>query len=303
MKRARLAFLVAFCISSMSCGTLIERSFTHRVQGQYFDSNGVRIHYTVDGQGEPVILVHGFAANADANWRAPGIIKALAKDYQVIAFDNRGHGLSDKPHDPAAYGKEMCNDIVRMMDHLHIQKAHVVGYSMGGFITYKFLTMYPERLLSAAPCGAGWERDGEDSALREEIAASLDRGEGFLPQFKALAPEGKKVPSRLAKRFDQVLTKVNDEKALAAAMRGMDNLRVTEEQLRANKVPTLTIIGADDPLRKGVDPMKGVMANQEIVYLKRRDHTTALPDPKFLKTLRAFIKRHSLSVQGTTAAA
>jgi pimeloyl-ACP methyl ester carboxylesterase len=85
-----------------------------------FDSKGVSIQYTVEGKGEPVVLIHGLCANAQFNWRAPGIIKALAKDYQVIALDARGHGGSGKPKEEEAYGIEMMEDIVRLLDHLNI---------------------------------------------------------------------------------------------------------------------------------------------------------------------------------------
>jgi pimeloyl-ACP methyl ester carboxylesterase len=66
-------------------------------KAQTFDSDGVRIHYTVEGKGEPVVLVHGLYSSADINWRLPGTIKALAAHYQVISPDVRGHGSSDKP--------------------------------------------------------------------------------------------------------------------------------------------------------------------------------------------------------------
>src|SRR5881397_2402529 len=98
-------------------------------QDQFFDSNGVKIRYTVEGQGEPVLLIHGFTADIEKQWGQPGVLKALAKDHRVIALDNRGHGKSGKPHDAKMYGKEMVEDAVRLLDHLKIAKAHVVGYS------------------------------------------------------------------------------------------------------------------------------------------------------------------------------
>ena len=104
------------------------------LEDKTFDSRGVKIHYIIEGQGEPVILVHGFTASIPVQWGLPGIISKLAKQYQVIALDNRGHGNSDKPHDPDSYGKQMPEDVLRLMDHLKIKKAHVVGYSMGGFM-------------------------------------------------------------------------------------------------------------------------------------------------------------------------
>src|SRR5258708_36291477 len=113
----------------------------------FFDSNGVKIHYNVFGKGEPVLLIHGFTVNIQKQWGAPGIIKELSKDYQVIALDNRGHGLSDKPHGPEKYGKEMAEDAIRLLDHLKIKKAHVVGYSMGAMITNYLVVSHPDRIL------------------------------------------------------------------------------------------------------------------------------------------------------------
>jgi pimeloyl-ACP methyl ester carboxylesterase len=98
---------------------------------QTFDSNGVKIAYFVQGQGEPVVLIHGWLSSAGVNWALPGISGLLAKDHQVIALDVRGHGLSDKPTKEEAYGPELVEDIVRLLDHLKIKKAHIVGYSMG----------------------------------------------------------------------------------------------------------------------------------------------------------------------------
>ena len=121
-----------------------------------FDSDGVRIHYTVSGQGEPVILIHGLYSNAKMNWDMPSTTAELAKHYQVIALDNRGHGQSEKPEAEGQYGVKMVEDVVRLMDHLHIAKAHVAGYSMGGMIMMKLLTLHPDRVISAVLGGMGW---------------------------------------------------------------------------------------------------------------------------------------------------
>src|SRR5215469_11765348 len=89
---------------------------------QFFNSNGVNIRYVIAGKGEPVILVHGFAGNLEI-WTP--LIADLSKDHEVIAFDCRGHGKSDKPHEPQQYGMEMVNDITRLMNH-QISKAHIM---------------------------------------------------------------------------------------------------------------------------------------------------------------------------------
>ena len=83
---------------------LLTCSASLRAEDFYFDSDGVKIHYIIEGEGEPVLLIHGFAAKLQVQWGMPGVIKDLAEDYQVIAIDNRGHGRSGKPHDPAKYG-------------------------------------------------------------------------------------------------------------------------------------------------------------------------------------------------------
>src|SRR5437016_4381064 len=101
---------------------------------QFFDSNGVKIRYIVTGSGEPIILIHPFAASAEI-WEP--LVRDLSKDYQLIAMDCRGHGKSEKPHDAKQYGIEMVNDLVRLMDHLEIKKVIIIGYSMGGSIGMK----------------------------------------------------------------------------------------------------------------------------------------------------------------------
>src|SRR5260370_26191796 len=127
-------------------------------QDLFFDSRGVKIHYTIHGKGEPVLLIHGFTVTYAIQWVYPGIASALTKNYQVIGFDCRGHGQSGKPHDAKMYGTEMVEDAVRLLDHLKIKKAHLVGYSMGGFIALKLAATHPDRVLSVTTGGAGWEK-------------------------------------------------------------------------------------------------------------------------------------------------
>ncbi len=269
------------------------RQIDQRVVGEYFDSDGIRIHYTDEGSGEPVILVHGFAANADMNWRQPGVIDALSNDYRVIAVDNRGHGLSDKPHDPEAYGAAMAEDIVRLMDHLGIEKAQVVGYSMGAFITLKLIAMAPERLISAAPCAAGWQLpDEENLKFIDTLATSLETGQGYGPLIARITPAGQEPNPMLSVSSNRVLRYANDDIALAAVVRGFAGLVVTEAELRANQVPTLSIVGSIDPLRDGIDKMTGVMANHEVIFVEDGDHISTVRDPRFLEALRAWLEKH-----------
>jgi pimeloyl-ACP methyl ester carboxylesterase len=115
-------------------------------EDRFFDSAGVRIHYTVEGNGEAVVLIHGMAFDLAMNWEAPGIVKGLADRYRVVALDVRGHGRSGKPHEPKMYGHHLVADVIRLLDHLKIEKAHIVGCSMGGRIAGALLTEHPERV-------------------------------------------------------------------------------------------------------------------------------------------------------------
>src|SRR4030095_7719835 len=115
-------------------------------------SDGVKIHYYVLGKGTPVILIHGYTGTAWGNWFSNGIAQALAKNHMVVALDCRNHGKSDKP---VANGPGKAQDVIELMDHLKIKKAHIHGYSMGGGITAQLLAMIPDRFITAAFGGSG----------------------------------------------------------------------------------------------------------------------------------------------------
>ena len=262
-------------------------------QGQFL-SNGVKIHYITQGQGEPVVLIHGFSANAYFNWVMPQVFDKLSKHYHVIALDNRGHGQSGKPHEIDKYGPEMVEDVVRLLDHLKIDKAHIVGYSMGGFITEKLIVMHPERILTAVVGGAGWSRREDDHSVIEAVAKSLEAGTGIAPLMKALTPPGQPIPSDdQLKARNQLLMASNDPKALAACIRGMLNLEITKQELEQNKVPVLAIIGEIDPLKTGVDNMTGVLANLKVVVVSKGDHMSTFQSAKFMDALNEFLAEHS----------
>jgi pimeloyl-ACP methyl ester carboxylesterase len=134
-------------------------------ESQFFDAKGVKIHFLIEGTGEPVVLIHGLDSSARINWQMPGTIDALARDHQVIAIDLPGYGESDKPDDPAAYGEQWVDDVILLLDHLNIRKAHIVGYSMGGMVALKLIAEHPERVISGTLGGAGWLR--QDSILQK----------------------------------------------------------------------------------------------------------------------------------------
>ena len=115
-------------------------------------SDGVKIHYMIKGKGTPVILIHGYTGSAEGNWFSNGIADALARNHMVVALDCRNHGRSDKP-EPGGPGR--AQDVIELMDHLKIQKAHFHGYSMGGGIVGRLLALIPDRFITAAFGGSG----------------------------------------------------------------------------------------------------------------------------------------------------
>jgi len=264
-------------------------------EDHFFDSDGVQIHYKVLGEGEPVLLIHGFSINMGFNWGA--VMKPLAAKYKVIAIDNRGHGASGKPHDPNDYGIKMAEDQIRLLDHLNIKKAHIVGYSMGGFITMKLLATHPERFLSATLGGAGWMRETpEGNTFSEEVATSLEQGHG-------LGPLGDRVTSNAgtpstpadvqrAKTMNAAVMAMNDPLALAACFRGMTGLWMTEPEVKSIKIPTLALIGEFDGMKQNVNALKDVMPSLEVVEIEKTNHMTAFTNPKFIDSLLSFLGKH-----------
>src|SRR5262249_45170033 len=149
----------------------------------------------------------GWLSSAGVNWALPGISELLAKDYQVIALDVRGHGLSDKPAKEEAYGPELAEDVVRLMDHLKIKKAHIVGYSMCGIMVGNFMAKYPHRVLSRTLGCMGWLKTG---------------GIGQL----AFAQIGQNDPNAAA---------------LAICGRSLSKLALTEEEIKSIRVPVTVL--------------------------------------------------------------
>jgi pimeloyl-ACP methyl ester carboxylesterase len=228
---------------------------------QSFDSRGTKITYFVQGKGEPVVLIHGWLSSAGINWALPGTSALLARDYQVIALDVRGHGLSDKPMKEEAYGPELVEDIVRLLDHLKIKKAHIVGYSMGGIIAGNFIAKHPDRVLSGTLGGMGWMKAG-------------GLAEGLFGQI------GK-----------------NDPKAQAQAIcgRSLAKLSLTEDQIKTIEVPVTILVGDKDDLVKKlyVEPLQKVRKDWPVIEIKDADHLTCVLKPQFREEIATWLKKNT----------
>ncbi len=248
-----------------------------------FLSKGVKLRYLVEGQGPPVVLIHGLTLDAEMQWADPGIIKALAKDYRVIAMDCRGHGKSDKPHEPAAYGIEMVEDVSRLLDHLEIKKAHLVGYSLGGSIALKFLVSHPERCSSVvlgenAFYDEHYDFSAEDKAARNSALVS-DPAQ-VMPK---LPPES---PVETVRRRDAWVRMPHDFKAYAAVFQSLSTLKITEAELRANKVPTLGLYCKAD---SRTEYLTNHFSNFKTAIIGGT-HQDGYLRPEFLNDMKAFLK-------------
>ena len=252
---------------------------------QWLDINGVRVRYTVDGEGPVIILLHGYMVDAEMNWRSRGIIDSLAVDFTVIAPDLRGHGFSDKPHDPSAYGLQFVEDVIALMDHRHIEQAHVVGYSMGGEITAKLLEQYPNRLRSVVIGGAGLLREAGPSLESYDYwataLAGLTPGQGIVDALGELPPG-------LSERDLEVIDR-NDAVAISAVARQTAVLRVPDEAFRANRVPTLVVMGELDEYKADIDALVAHGASTQVRELPGLNHVGAIGSPLFVDAIRTFV--------------
>ena len=274
-------------------------AFGASAEDRYFDSNGVRIRYLERGAGAPVVLVHGFTGSIERSWIDTGVLPDLARDHRVIAFDLRGHGKSGKPHDPGAYN-EIGQDLIRLLDHLGIARAHIVGYSLGGIIAAKLLTTRPERFISATLGGAAYRRSRSEhsDAAAEEAAHEIELGLPYRTLILTTAPTDELPPSDEAqRRISGAIVAHSDRLAHAALYRARRALLVTDAEMAAVRVPVLAIVGGADPTLPRVQAMKARCPGMEMVIVRGAVHPTShargLPSrPEFVAAIRAFIKAH-----------
>ncbi len=268
-------------------------------QDKYFVSDGVRIRYVDQGAGEPIVLLHGLGGSVET-WTSTGILQALAQDHRVIAFDMRGHGKSDKPHDPKKYGREMVLDVVRLLDHLGIQRAHVAGYSLGGMIVSQLLTLHPDRFLSATLIAAGG-RFGVSPDAERELEAQAREVEAECVSRSliiALAPSDAPKPSdeRIAQMSkDCFADSTRDRFATAAFMRSRSEQVVDPAAAARVTVPTLGIVGSADVMKRGLDSLAAMRPDVRVIVLEGATHAGErgiLNRPELKAALREFVDSH-----------
>jgi len=251
-------------------------------------SDGVRIHYYVLGsKGTPVVLVHGYTGSALGNWFDNGIAPELAKNHVVVALDCRNHGKSDKPQ---LNGPGKAEDVVELMDHLKIQRAHVHGYSMGGAITAQLLTMIPDRMITAAFGGSGIvEADPDWQAKVPADKQGRDPAEDTLSHNL-----------RIRHATDNGMTREEAEKLAAAPPAARPAAAAPRPPLQIDltklDIPMLAINGEyDRPLAKTHRLWREVKDFTNVI-LPGKSHLTAIVNgnmPRlYVDSLVAFVNAH-----------
>ncbi len=259
----------------------------------YFKSqDGLSIHYEVEGNGPEVVMIHGFESSFEGNWKRPGMTDALKTENRCVMIDCRGHGESDKPYEPEMYGAKMLDDVIGLMDHLGIEKANILGYSMGSSISLNMVLTHPERVRSVILGGFGL-RD-PDEAERE-----ARRGQRILEALMADSMDEIDPRNRLGREFRRVAEENQaDLKALAAIRMGSEKNKwpvaemdrdTLEQKLRSISVPLMTVIGNDDLVRGDRASLAMMVPNGCHFQIEGKDHLTAVPDPKFHMVVRTFL--------------
>jgi len=232
-----------------------------------FHHGAVEIVFLDEGTGEPIILIHGFASNKEVNWVNPGWVSTLTRaGRRVIALDNRGHGKSSKLYDPADYHTSiMASDVVALMDHLKLQRADVMGYSMGARITAYLAHDHASRVRSAILGGFGFNVV-EGTGLPETIADALE------------ANDISKVTDNRGRQFRSFAEQTkSDLRALAACIRG-SRQKLTREQAAAIRVPVLVAVGTKDDIAGSPEKLAAVIPGAKALPIPERDHMLAVGD-------------------------
>lgn len=248
----------------------------------HFTSDGYSIAYEVYGEGRPVMLVHGFASSGAINWLHTGWVEELTdRGFQVITIDNRGHGLSEKIYDEAAYdAKLMAHDTINLIDHLGLGKVAIMGYSMGSRISCFVTRDAPEKIETLIIGGLG-------SRLLHPRASSTEIYDALVaPSLEAVTGE----TGRQFRRFADH-TK-SDLKALATCISGPSS-GFEAADFENMKIPVLVAVGSDDTVAGSAEDLAALIPNGEAFIIPGRDHMRATGDPAYKGAVHDFLKQHA----------
>jgi pimeloyl-ACP methyl ester carboxylesterase len=290
-RRLRVLLLYSLLVPALSLA-----QGASRPQFRHFDSAGVSIRYLDVGSGDPVILLHGNGGSLE-DWVRIGFVRSLSHDFRVIAADARGNGGSGKPHDARAYGRELSLDVLRLMDHLGIAQADVVGYSMGAQTAAHLMVIAPKRLHAVVLGGAPGRFYWTAKNIREVDRHADQRERDCVSRgmLNALRPVGTPPISNAVFERRQAAcfsNKQMDRFALAALSRGQATQTMTRAQACAVQVPTLGVVGALDAYLPYFRQLEACRKDMRLVVIAGAYHASAFRSPEFLAATQAFLLRH-----------
>jgi pimeloyl-ACP methyl ester carboxylesterase len=262
-----------------------------------FDSEGIRIHFRQLGpsQGEPVISLHGWLSSGDQLIGSATTILLADEGFRVIVPDLRGHGQSDKPHGVEDYGAQMVLDLVRLMDHLKLPKAHLIGYSMGGMIVTKLMVDHPDRVASAVIGGNGGIREAYDFRFVDAFAKSISEGTNLGDALMANWPLLRAGP--LDDNLRTMFHAFNDQDgvALSAVASSWRQLMVSQEQLKSVRIPTLVIYGDREMPnnRLFAEELGRLVVDTRTIVIMGEGHMTTPTTAKYQQGIGQFIKQNA----------
>jgi pimeloyl-ACP methyl ester carboxylesterase len=251
---------------------------------RFFENDGFRLAYHDTGKGSPVLLIHGFASNVQVNWIAPGWVEALTDaGYRVIAIDNRGHGASAVSHDPEAYRPEhMADDAAALLDHLNIEQAHVIGYSMGARIAAFLALRHPHRVATLVFGGLGIGIvDGAGGDWSAIAAALVARDPAEIDDPRAL-------------RFRQFAEATRSDRRALAACIETSREELSEDEIRWITQPALVAVGTEDDIAGDPEPLAALLPNGESFAIEGRDHMLSVGDRRFKQRVIEFLAEHPI---------
>jgi len=250
---------------------------------KFFSHDAFDIAYVDEGDGDPVLLIHGFGSNHFVNWVSPGWVKTLRDaGYRVIAIDNRGHGRSSKSYEPADYvPAKMAGDASALLDHLGVSRAHVMGYSMGARVAAVLALNAPEKVATLVLGGLG-------SGMTEGVGAWDTIADARLTDEPASIPDKR---GRMFRAFaDQTKS---DRRALAACISTSREL-LTPEQIGRITQPALVAVGTKDDIAGPPEPLAAMLPKGMAFAIEGRDHMLSVGDKTFKARVLEFLKENPL---------
>jgi pimeloyl-ACP methyl ester carboxylesterase len=243
----------------------------------YLASNSARIFFEEYGAGSPVVLIHGFGVDARLQWGETGLIKFLAPHFRVIALDCRGHGRSERFYDPGAYAmRNMSGDVLNLLDYLQIDRALLVGFSLGSRVCFEIMMTHPERCRAAVLSGFGPDNATSDAGRREPLATAL------------LAADVASITEYQRRIRSAVLEAGNDPSALAACIRCDTNIPQISA-VTPISVPVLFVKGGKDYVAGDPSGLSDYFRESLVLVIDNNGHASVVADPRFHTAVADFL--------------